>query len=196
MGISVAEMVSIGLTALASRRHGERRPDLAARAAGDALVLAVGLGVAAALAGEAFAGGMLALMHTPADVAAVGRDYLRVYVLGAPVLYGYFVVDATFRAAGDTRTPFVVLLASVAVGLAARPAAHPRRGRAAGARACAARRSPPRSPAGTACVVGFALLRRRGLLRFGRPARGGARHDLARRAPTAATGRAVQLVYV
>jgi Na+-driven multidrug efflux pump len=49
-------------------------------------------------------------------VAAVGRDYLRVYVLGAPVLYGYFVVDATFRASGDTRTPFLVLLATVGSG--------------------------------------------------------------------------------
>jgi len=42
--VSVAEMVNVGVTAVASRRHGERRPDLAARAAGDALVLSLVLG--------------------------------------------------------------------------------------------------------------------------------------------------------
>jgi Na+-driven multidrug efflux pump len=39
LGIAVAEMVSIGLTAVAARRHGERHPDAAARVAGDALLL-------------------------------------------------------------------------------------------------------------------------------------------------------------
>src|SRR3954469_9244471 len=47
--VSVAEMVNVGLTAVASRRHGERRPDLAARVAGDALVLSLVLGAACAV---------------------------------------------------------------------------------------------------------------------------------------------------
>ena len=38
MIISLAEMVDVGLTAVAARRHGEGRPDEAARVAGDALV--------------------------------------------------------------------------------------------------------------------------------------------------------------
>ena len=195
MGISVAEMVSIGLTALASRRHGERRPDLAARAAGDALVLAVALGVAAAALGSRFAGGMLGLMDTPAAVAATGREYLGVYVLAAPALYGYFVVDATFRAAGDTRTPFLVLLASVAVGLALDPVLILGAGPvpALGVRGAALATALTR---GTACVVGFALLRRRGLLRFGRP-RAAVLATISRVGlPTAATGVLFSVVYV
>src|SRR3979411_3338904 len=39
--VSVAEMVSVGLTAVASRRYGEGRGAEAARIAGDALVLAL-----------------------------------------------------------------------------------------------------------------------------------------------------------
>jgi putative MATE family efflux protein len=195
MGIAVAEMISIGLTALASRRHGERRPDLAARAAGDALVLALALGAAAALAGRAFAGEMLALMDTPGDVAAVGRDYLTLYVLGAPVLYGYFVVDATFRASGDTRTPFVVLLVSVAVGLLLDPLLILGLGGfpALGVRGAALATVLTR---GLACVVGLALLRRRGLVAFGAP-RPRVLATIARVGlPTAATGILFSLVYV
>jgi len=41
LGISVAEMISVGLTAVAARRHGERRPHEAARSAGDALLVAL-----------------------------------------------------------------------------------------------------------------------------------------------------------
>jgi putative MATE family efflux protein len=195
MGISVAEMVSIGLTALASRRHGERRPREAARAAGDALLLAVALGAAAALAGRLGAGGMLALMDTPADVAAVGRGYLSVYVLAAPALYAYFVVDATFRAAGDTRTPFLVLLASVGLALLLDPllilglGGLPRLGVAGAAVATALTR-------GLACLAGLAILRRRGLVAFGRP-RARVLATVARVGlPTAATGVLFSVVYV
>ncbi len=195
MGISVAEMVSIGLTALASRRHGERRPREAARAAGDALLLAVALGAAAALAGRLGAGGMLALMDTPADVAAVGRGYLSVYVLAAPALYAYFVVDATFRAAGDTRTPFAVLLASVGLALLLDPllilglGGLPRLGVAGAAVATALTR-------GLACLAGLAILRRRGLVAFGRP-RARVLATVARVGlPTAATGVLFSVVYV
>jgi putative MATE family efflux protein len=195
LGISVAEMVSIGLTAVASRRQGERRPDLAARAVGDALVYALLLGLAAAVAGRAGAGGMLALMHTPRDVAAIGAEYLGVYVLAAPVLYAYFTVDAAFRAAGDTRTPFVVLLLSVAVGLALDPVLILGLGGvpALGVRGAALATVLTRS---LACLVGLALLRRRGLVRFGRPSRAVLAAVTRVGLPTAATGVLFSVVYV
>ena len=60
-------------------------------------------------------------MHTPPEVAALGARYLGTYLLGAPLIFGFFAVDAAFRAAGDTRTPFVLLLASVAVTLVLDP---------------------------------------------------------------------------
>ncbi|MDF1501606.1 MATE family efflux transporter [Roseisolibacter sp. H3M3-2] len=195
MGIAVAEMVSIGLTAVAARRHGERRPADAARAAGDARVLTLALGVAAAVAGHAWLDGMFAAMRTPADVAAVGRVYLGRYLLAAPVLYGYFVVDATFRASGDTRTPFVILLASVALALVLDPllilglGGLPRLGIAGAATATVLTRS-------LAFAVGLVLLWRRGMIRVGAP-----RPDVMLRIariglPTASTGVLFSVVYV
>src|SRR3984893_1389908 len=66
--VSIAEMVNVGLTAVASRRHGEGRPDEAARNAGDALMLSLALGVACAVAGLPLLPRMFSLMHTPAEV--------------------------------------------------------------------------------------------------------------------------------
>jgi len=138
---------------------------------------------------------MFGLMGTPADVAAVGAEYLGLYVLAAPVLYGYFVVDATFRAAGDTRTPFLILAAAVAVSLVLDPililglGPLPPLGIGGAALATVSTRS-------LAFVVGLALLRRRGMLRLGTP-RPGVMWQVCRiGAPTAATGVLFSLVYV
>src|SRR5882757_2285078 len=49
--VSVAEMVNVGVTAVASRRHGEGRADAAARVAGDALLLSLVLGALCAAIG-------------------------------------------------------------------------------------------------------------------------------------------------
>lgn len=195
MAISVAEMISVGITAVASRRHGERRPAEAARATGDALLLAVVLGTGVAVAGRANAGGLLALMHAPAAVVALGGRYLGVYALAAPVLYAYFTVDAAFRASGDTRTPLAVLAGSVAMGLVLDPLlilgrfGLPAMGIAGAALATIATRS-------VACLVGFLLLRRRGLVRFGRPNPVVLANVLRVGLPTAATGVLFSVVYV
>src|SRR3982751_2968822 len=69
--VSLAEMVNVGLTAVASRRHGEQRPELAARVAGDALLLSLALGVLCAVIGLPLLPRMFALMETPPDVSAL-----------------------------------------------------------------------------------------------------------------------------
>ena len=119
--ISIAEMVSIGLTAVASRRYGERKGAEAARVAGTALVFTLVAGGLVAVVGHVLLPRMFAMMHTPADVTALGVQYLGTYLLGTPFLFGFFAVDATFRASGDSRTPFILLAISVAVTLVLDP---------------------------------------------------------------------------
>lgn len=113
--LSMAELAAVGLTAVASRRHGERRPDRAAEAVYRAFWLAVGLSVVLGVAGLATLSPLFALMATPAEVTIQGGGYLAVYLTGAPIVFTYFVMEAAFRAAGDTRTPLVLL--AVALGL-------------------------------------------------------------------------------
>jgi putative MATE family efflux protein len=193
--VSIAEMVSVGLTAVASRRYGEGRGAEAARIAGDALVLALVLGTICGLVGLALLPQLFAVMHTSPEVSALGTRYLGTYLLGAPLIFGFFAVDAAFRAAGDTRTSFLLLSASVAVTLVLDPiliagwGPIPALGVSGAALATIGTRA-------VAFGLGLMIVGRRGVLKIGRPdwrtlatvARVGL--------PTAVTGVVFSLIYV
>lgn len=117
VALSLGEMVEIGLTAVAARRHGEGHPERAARAAAAAVVYALCAGFVVSLVGWSVAPAMFQLMRVPPEVAGLGHDYLATWLLGAPLVFGFFAIEATFRAAGDTRTPFLMLAGSVGVSI-------------------------------------------------------------------------------
>jgi putative MATE family efflux protein len=151
--------------------------------------------VAVALAGILELPRLFEIMNTPPDVTALGSTYLKTYLLGTPLIYGFFAVDAAFRASGDTRTPFVLLLASVAVTLILDPVLmlgigpFPRMGIVGAAIAMISTR-------GTVFVLGAVIAARRGLIRFGR-VRFDAVWSVCRVGlPTAITGVTFSLIYV
>ena len=195
MIISCAELVSVGLTAVAARRHGERRPDAAARAVGDALCLALCLGLTIAIAGHLSLGRMFATMHTPETVTSLGRQYLGTYLFGLPLIFGFFAIDAAFRAAGDTRTPFVMLGTSVLVALLLDPVLilglgpAPRLGIAGAAMATVFTRS-------IVFVIGVVILARRRMIRIALPAAKTIWSITRVGLPTALTGVLFSLIYV
>jgi len=108
------------------------------------------------------------VMRTPPDVSELGRAYLGTYFLAAPLLFGFFAVDAAFRASGDARTPFLLLAASVAVTLVLDPVLilglgpAPELGIVGAAIATIATRA-------VVCVLGIAVLIRRRMVVFGVP---------------------------
>jgi putative MATE family efflux protein len=193
--VSIAEMVSVGLTAVASRRHGEGRATEAAHIAGDALVLALVLGVCCAVIGLALLPHLFSVMHTPPEVSALGERYLRTYLLGAPLIFGFFAVDAAFRATGDTRTSFLLLSTSVAVTLVLDPVLIvgwgpiPALGVSGAAIATICTR-------GVAFALGLAIVGKRGVVRFRRPQLGTLATIARIGLPTAVTGVAFSLIYV
>jgi putative MATE family efflux protein len=163
--VSIGELVGVGLTAVASRRHGEGDPERAARAAGTALVMAVLLGLVVAAGGTAALPAIFRLMDTHGLVAELARDFLVIQLAGAVRIYGSYVVTAAFRSAGDTRTPFVLLGASVLLNLVLDPVMilglgpMPALGVYGAALATVLTR-------GLGFIVGLELLRRRGGLRL------------------------------
>jgi putative MATE family efflux protein len=195
MLVSIAEMISVGLTAVAARRYGEGRGEDAARTAGDALLLALALGTLFGAVGLALLPHLFAVMHTPPEVSALGIRYLGTYLLGAPLIFGFFAIDAAFRAAGDTRTSFLLLCASVGVTLVLDPilivgwGPIPPLGVAGAAIATISTR-------GVAFVLGLLIVGRRGVLRVGRPDWVTLRTVVRIGLPTAATGVIFSLIYV
>ena len=195
MIVSFAEMIGVGLTAVAARRYGERRRAEAARIAGDTLVFGVVLGAVVGAIGATHIRALFALMETPPDVTALGATYLRTYLIGTPLIYGFFAVDASFRASGDTKTPFVLLLTSVGVTLFLDPALMlgwaglPRLGIAGAAIATIGTR-------GAAFLLGVGIAARRKLLRIGRIQVGSIWAICRVGLPTAITGSTFSLIYI
>ena len=193
--VSLAEMVNVGLTAVAARRYGEGRSAEAARIAGDALLLSLTLGVVVAIIGLLLLPHLFAIMQTPPEVSALGVRYLGTYLVGAPLIFGFFAIDAAFRAAGDTRTPFLLLSASVGVTLVLDPmlivgwGPIPALGVAGAAIATISTRA-------VAFALGLRIVGRRGVLKFGRPDWGTMRQVVRIGLPTAVTGVVFSLIYV
>lgn len=195
MVLSLAGISGIGLTAVASRRHGEGSPEAAAGAGYEAALLAVVLSVVVALAGLAGLPGLFELMQTPPRVTAEGVGYLGVYLTGLPIVFLYYVMDAAFRAAGDTRTPFVLLAGAVSLNLVLDPllilgvGPFPRLGIGGAALATLFTR-------GLACVAGYFLLVRQGLVRRVRPGTERIARMVRIGLPVSVAGAVFSLVYI
>jgi len=86
--IACAELVSVGLTSVASRRHGERRHDAAADAVGNGVILSLLLGSAAAVLGH-LALGWIFGPEIERVLAAISDVGSRVFVLAAIALVAY-----------------------------------------------------------------------------------------------------------
>jgi putative MATE family efflux protein len=195
MAVALAEMVGVGLTAVAARRHGEGRREEARKISGDAIIFAFGLGLVVAVLGLLALPWLFELLGTSPEVSALGRRYLGTYLFGLPLIYGFFAVDATFRASGDTRTPLLLLVTSVAVTLVIDPlmilglAGFPRLGIAGAAIATIGAR-------GIVFVLGCAIAARRDLLRIGRIGRDSIVSVCRIGLPTAVTGIVFSIIYV
>src|SRR2546426_1006066 len=82
--LSLGEMVEVGLIAVAARRHGEGFPEAAARAAAAAVQYALLAGAVVSIAGFALTDWLFRAMTVPAEVARLGHQYLRTWLLGGP----------------------------------------------------------------------------------------------------------------
>ena len=82
------------------------------RAVHTSIVTALVGGALVAVLGEAIAAGLLSLLNVPADVYPLAEQYLRIYLIGMPVILLYNFEAAIFRSIGDTRSPLIALALS------------------------------------------------------------------------------------
>jgi len=193
--LSLAEMPSVGLTAVASRRWGEQNEVEAREAGYQAFGLALFAAVVVGLGGLLVLGPMFTLMNTPLEVTLQGADYLVVYLVGCPIVFAYFAMDATFRAAGDTRTPLQILLLALAANALLDPllilgvGPIPQLGTGGAALATVLTRTG-------SVVVGYRLLRKRNLIRRVRLSSSAMRAIARIGLPVSAGGVTFSLIYI
>ena len=110
--VTVSSGLSIGANVLIAQHIGRNEAEQAPAAVQTAMLLAVLIGMAGLLLGQAAAAPLLRLIRTPDGIFDAAALYLRIYMLGYPFLLLYDFGAAALRARGDSRYPFLALLAS------------------------------------------------------------------------------------
>jgi putative MATE family efflux protein len=109
--------LSIGATAMVARRTGEKNPDGAARAAVQALSLALIVSVVIALVGAPLAPRLLALMGASPQVVEHGAGFTTMMLAGNATVVMLFMINAIFRGAGDAAIAMRVLWFANAINI-------------------------------------------------------------------------------
>lgn len=119
--LSVVYALAMGMgtavTAVVSRRIGERHADGAAHAAAQGLLLGVLVAVVLGSLGSIFAPELLAIMGGSREVLAQGTGFARVMLGGEASVILLFLLNAAFRGAGDAAIAMRVLLISNAINI-------------------------------------------------------------------------------
>jgi len=98
---SLAMGLSIAATALVSRRIGEKKPEAAAHAGMQSILVALIITVVVSVAGVIFAPDILKIMGAEPEVIKEGAGFTRIMLGGSFVIIMLFLINGIFRGAGD-----------------------------------------------------------------------------------------------
>lgn len=114
---ALAMGLSIAASATVARRIGERDREGAARAAMQAILLALAVAGVLGIVGGVFAPQMLRVMGASSEVISTGSTYARVMLGGNVVIFMLFLINAIFRGAGDAAIAMRVLWFANAINI-------------------------------------------------------------------------------
>ena len=104
--------IALGANVVIANAIGRQDLDAVHRAVHTAVVLSVLGGVLVAIAGEGAAAPLLGMLQVPAEVYPYALLYLRIYLVGMPVILLYNFEAAIFRSIGETKIPLQALALS------------------------------------------------------------------------------------
>lgn len=105
--------IALGANVVIANAVGRSDEASAQKAVHTSIVLSLLGGVLIAVVGELAAGPLLRSLHVPLeDVYPLALRYLRIYLLGMPVILLYNFEAAIYRSVGDTKTPLIALAVS------------------------------------------------------------------------------------
>jgi putative MATE family efflux protein len=112
---------SMASTILVAQCVGAKNIAEAKRVVGTSAVFFLGLSLAISLLGFSLAQPLVGWLRTPLDAVPLALIYIRIIFLALPFMGGLFFLMAVLRGAGDSRTPFLYLMMSVALDIALNP---------------------------------------------------------------------------
>ena len=104
--------IALGANVVIANAIGRGDKETVSRAVHTSIVAAVLGGIIVGLLGPLLAEPVLSMLQVPEDVFPLALKYMRIYLLGLPVIFLYNFEAAIFRSAGDTKTPLVALALS------------------------------------------------------------------------------------
>lgn len=104
--------ISLGANVVIANAIGGNDKNAVKKAVHTSIFLSLVGGIIIALLGEIFAVKLLGSLNVPADVLPSAALYLKIYMLGMPVILLYNFETAIFRSIGETKTPLIALAIS------------------------------------------------------------------------------------
>lgn len=104
--------ISLGANVVIANAIGRNDRNAVKKAVHTSVIIALIGGILVTIVGELIAARLLSSLNVPDDVYPLALTYLRIYLLGLPVILLYNFEAAIFRSIGDTKTPLVTLTVS------------------------------------------------------------------------------------
>lgn len=104
--------IALGANVVIANAIGRGDRNTVSRAVHTSIVAAVLGGIIVGALGQLVAEPVLSMLQVPEDVFPLALKYMRIYLLGLPVIFLYNFEAAIFRSAGDTKTPLIALALS------------------------------------------------------------------------------------
>lgn len=104
--------ISLGTNVVLATAIGKKNTEAVQQGVHTSILIALSGGILLALIGELLADPVISLLKVPGDVHELSLLYLRIYILGMPVIFLYNFEAAIYRSVGNTRTPLAVLAIS------------------------------------------------------------------------------------
>ena len=95
--------IALGANVVIANAIGRGDKETVSRAVHTSIVAAVLGGIIVGLLGQLLAEPVLSMLQVPEDVFPLALKYMRIYLLGLPVIFLYNFEAAIFRSAGDTK---------------------------------------------------------------------------------------------
>lgn len=114
--------LAAGASVLIGQAWGAKKLDRVKQVTGNTLALILIMGVVIAVLGVTFTRQALALIGVPDDILQLALSYVRIMLLGSPLLFVFIVYTSLLRGVGDSITPMMAMGLSILVGLVTTPA--------------------------------------------------------------------------
>lgn len=104
--------IALGANVVIANAIGNNDSETVKKSVHTSVLISLICGAAVTIIGELAADALLRSLNVPDDVLPSALLYLRIYLLGMPVILLYNFEAAIFRSVGDTKTPLVALTIS------------------------------------------------------------------------------------